>query len=99
MAQTDKSSTINIAIPFELVMDIDMDAIMEIKLGDNPRLLETDDHFDMIMLSGCNLDAIIQLFDIAPYLTLEKTYVDYFHTGVNLSVDFITGLNVDLDHG
>jgi hypothetical protein len=69
---TNKETTVNIAVPFEIIMDTDIDAILELKIGENPRVLETDDAYQMIMLSGCNLDAIVALFDIAPYLILEN---------------------------
>ncbi len=93
----DRPSTINIAVPFELIMNDDITAILELKLGENPRVLETDSGFQMIMLSECNLDSLIALFDIAPYVTLEKTFEEFIHTGTDLMVDFIVGLNVEID--
>lgn len=94
---TDKITTINIAIPIEIVMDTDIDTIMDLKIGENTRVLECDDYYEIIMIAGCDLDSMVKLFDIAPYLTLEKTYQDFFHTGVDLEVEFLAGLNVELD--
>lgn len=97
MTQTIDNTTINIAIPFELLMDNDMQAILDLEIGENTRVLETDDGYEIIILPKCDLKGIVMLFDIAPYLILEKTYADFFHTGVDLEVGFITGLNLEMD--
>lgn len=95
--QDNKPTTINIAIPIELIMDTDIDAILELNLSENSKVLETDDSLELIVLSGCSLDAMLKLFDIAPYFTLEKTFERFSHTGVDLEIDFIVGINVELD--
>ncbi len=97
MAQTIDNTTINIAVPLELLMDNDVQAILDLEIGENPRVLFTDDGFEIIILPECKLKGIVMLFDIAPYLILEKTYADFFHTGVDLEVGFVTGLNLDVD--
>ncbi len=97
MTQMVKNTTITIAVPIELMMDTEVDAVIDIKLGGNPRVLETDDYGEYLILSDCTLEDIVKLFDLAPYVTLEKTFEDFIHTGVDLEVDFIVGLNVEMD--
>lgn len=99
MVQTidDKTINVNVAVPFEIILETDTQTILDLQIGGNPKVLETDDGYEIIMLPNCDLNAIVMLFDIAPYLVLEKTYVDYFHTGVDLEIDFITGINIESD--
>ncbi len=84
-----------IAIPLDQVMAEDLQAILEANLSKDQRIIETDDEWDVLILSDCTIDTIRGLLDLCPYLVIQKNYDDYVHTGVEIDIALTTDINFE----
>ena len=82
-----------IVIPLELLMSEDLQSILDTDISSDKRIIKTDDNLDVLILSDCTIDTIIELLDLCPYLVIQKNFDDYVHTGVKIDIDLSTDLN------
>ena len=82
-----------IAIPIDQLMYEDLQSILDTDISSDKRIIRTDDDLDILILSDCTIDTIIELLDLCPYLAIEKNFEEYIHTGVKIDIVLSTDLN------
>ncbi len=82
-----------IAIPIDQLMYEDLQSVLDTDISSDKRIIKTDDDLDVLILSDCTIDTIIELLDLCPYLVIQKNFDDYVHTGVKIDIDLSTDLN------
>ena len=83
----------NIASPIDQLMYEDLKSDLDTDISSDKRIIKTDDDLDVLILSDCTIDTIIELLDLCPYLVIQKNFDDYVHTGVKIDIDLSTDLN------
>ena len=82
-----------IAIPIDQLMYEDLQSVLDTDISSDKRIIKTDDDLDVLILSDCTIDTIIELLDLCPYLVIQKNFDDYVHTGVKIDINLSTDLN------
>ena len=82
-----------IAIPIDQLMYEDLQSVLDTDISSDKRIIKTDDDLDILILSDCTIDTIIELLDLCPYLVIQKNFNDYVHTGVKIDIVLSTDLN------
>ena len=86
-----------IAIPIDQLMYEDLQSVLDTDISSDKRIIKTDDDLDVLILSDCTIDTIIELLDLCPYLVIQKNFDDYVHTGVKIDIDLSTDLNFNYE--